>query len=453
MMSSPTVAQPRRPSLLRLATVAAVVALSGVVAVAHPAAAATNPTVVSLTFDDGSKDHYDNARPLLRSHNMHGTFFINSGRVNATNFMTKAQITTLANEGDEIGGHTVDHADLPTMPADDQRREICNDRVALLGMGFSIKNLAYPYGDQDSTTRQIAADCGYNSARVVGGIVSGSGCSGCPYAEPIPTAHPYETATPASIKIDTTLTTLKEYVTQAEQHGGGWVQLVIHHVCDGCGDEYSVKPSTLDSFLTWLAPRALTGTTVKTINQVIGGSLKPGVPGPALPPPPAGNMVTNPSLESASSTGVPTCFQLGGYGTNTAAWTRSSDAHTGSYSEQVTISSFTGGDRKLVTVQDSGACVPAATPGHKYQARVWYKGSWGPSAEVRLTMYYRNSSGAWVYWTSAPTLSAVSTWTQTPLYTTPAVPAGATGLSYGLALAGIGSLMTDDYTLSDTATP
>lgn len=450
-MSSPTLAEGRRPKVLRLGTAVALAALSGLVVVAYPAIAATSPTVVSLTFDDGTKDHYDNARPLLRSHNMNGTFYVNSGRVNATNFMTKAQITTLSNEGDEIGGHTVGHADLPTMTADDQRREICNDRVALLGMGFSVKSLAYPYGDQDSTTRQIAQDCGYNSARIVGGIVSGSSCSSCPYAESIPPSRPYETATPASIKSDTTLSTMKGYVTQAEQNGGGWVQLVIHHVCSGCGDPYSVTPANLDAFLTWLQPRASTGTTVKTVNQVIGGPLKPGVPGPALPPPPAGNLVSNPSLESASSTGVPTCFQRGGYGANTAAWTRSTDAHTGTYSEQVTISSFTSGDRKLVTVQNGGACVPPATPGHKYRARVWYKGSWGPSAEVKLTLYYRNSGGSWVYWTSGPKLASVGTWTQSPLYTTPAVPAGATGLSYGLALAGIGTLLTDDYSLSDAA--
>ena len=38
-------------------------------------------TVVSLTFDDGIATQYNLARPLLASHGMHGTFFINSGNV------------------------------------------------------------------------------------------------------------------------------------------------------------------------------------------------------------------------------------------------------------------------------------------------------------------------------------------------------------------------------------
>ena len=29
----------------------------------------------------------------------------------------------------------------------------------------------------------------------------------------------------------TSLATLEGYVTQAEQHGGGYVQIVIHHLC------------------------------------------------------------------------------------------------------------------------------------------------------------------------------------------------------------------------------
>src|SRR5438094_491664 len=38
-------------------------------------------TVVSLTFDDGIATQYNLAGPLLASHGMHGTFFINSGNV------------------------------------------------------------------------------------------------------------------------------------------------------------------------------------------------------------------------------------------------------------------------------------------------------------------------------------------------------------------------------------
>jgi uncharacterized protein (DUF2267 family) len=67
-------------------------------------------------------------------------------------------------------------------------------------------------------------------------------------------------------------------VTGAEQHGGGWVQLVIHHVCDRC-DAYSMTAADFQALLDWLAPRAAAGTVVQTTAQVIGGPVQPPVHG------------------------------------------------------------------------------------------------------------------------------------------------------------------------------
>ena len=45
------------------------------------------------------------------------------------------------------------------------------------------------------------------------------------------------------------------------------------------------------------------------------------------------------------------------------------------FGEQLTISSYTSGDRKLVSTQDSGACAPAGVPGHSYTVSSWYRGT------------------------------------------------------------------------------
>ncbi|MFI6328102.1 polysaccharide deacetylase family protein [Micromonospora chersina] len=443
----------RRPSttILFRALLAGLAALLVAPALPGAPARAAGPTVVSLTFDDGGYDQFANARPLLDARGMHGTFYINSGRVGASGYMSQSDLATLAAAGHEIGGHTVSHADLNALSVDDQRREICNDRVALLGMGFTVKNLAYPYGSANATTEQVAAECGYNSARSVGGVVSPGSCSGCPYAESTPPVDTYFTQTPDSVHDTTTLEQLKTYVTQAETHGGGWVQLVMHHVCDGCGGDYEVSPATLAAFLDWLGPRAATGTTVRTVNEVVGGALKPGVPGPSLSSPDPNELVQNASLESVGTNSLPSCFQYGGFGTNSYAWSRTTDAHTGSYAEQVTVSSWSSGDRKLVTRQDTGACAPAAVAGHTYSAKVWYRGSWSATSRVQLVVYYRNAAGGWVYWLTGPALPVSAAWAQTPAYVTPPVPAGATALSFGLALVGTGTLLTDDYSLRDTS--
>jgi peptidoglycan/xylan/chitin deacetylase (PgdA/CDA1 family) len=433
--------QSRTFSPRRLAVLLAV-ALAALSISAGPARAATG-TVVSLTFDDGSADQYANARPILTSHHMKGTFYINSGRVGTTGYMTQPQVADLAADGNEIGGHTISHADLPTLSADEQQRQICNDRVALLTMGFTVKNLAYPYGNADAGTEQIARDCGYNSARTVGGVVSPGACGGCPYAETIPPADAYYTQTPDSVRTGTSLSALKGYVTQAEQHRGGWVQLVIHHVCNGCDDTYAVTPATLSSFLDWLAPRSGIGTTVKTVDGVVGGSQRPPVPGPPSPA-----AVQNPSLEAATA-GVPDCFQLGGYGTNTGTWTHATDPRSGQYAERVDVTSYTDGDRKLVTRQDAGGCAPGVTPGHTYRLGTWYKGSWATGVRVKMSIYYRSATGVWTFWTNGPALTATGTWAQTEV-TTPAVPSGATNISFGVALAGVGDLTVDDFSLADT---
>jgi hypothetical protein len=215
----------------------------------------------------------------------------------------------------------------------------------------------------------------------------------------------------------------------------------MHHVCDSCGDDYAVTPAMLAAFLDWLQPRAATGTTVRTVDQVIGGTLKPGVP--AVTPP----VVQNPSLETGTST-TPDCFQLGGYGTNTPTWARGAGAHTGSAAETLTITAYTDGDGKLVTKQDAGACAPKGTPGHTYKIGVWYKGTWASGVKVKMSYYYRSAAGSWTFWGNGPQLAATSTYAQT-LVTTPALPSGATALSFGIALPGLGTLITDDYSMTD----
>src|SRR5713101_2070174 len=76
-------------------------------------ARAASPTVVSLTFDDGRATSYT-ARSILANHNMHATFFVNSPLLGSSSFyMTWQQVGDLYSDGNELGGHTAYHADLP----------------------------------------------------------------------------------------------------------------------------------------------------------------------------------------------------------------------------------------------------------------------------------------------------------------------------------------------------
>ncbi len=425
---------------------------------ATPAFASAAPTVVSLQWDDGTADQYQ-VQPMLQSHGMTGTFFINSGRTGTDGYMSLSQIQSLAAAGNEIGGHTVSHADLPTLSTDEAARQICNDRVTLLGDGFQVSDFAYPYGDYNSAVEQIAAGCGYNSARTIGGIFTPESCNGCDYAEAIPPGDPYATQTPDSIKATQSLSEIEGLVTQAERHGGGWVQLVMHHVCDGCDPTYAISPSTLSGLLDWLQGQvSQNAITVKTVNQVIGGAVKPGVPGPTATSAASGNLLQNPSLETVSNGTFPDCWQLGGYN-SVGTGTVTSDAHSGSNAANVSITSYSGGDERLLSKEDLGGCAPTPQAGHSYTFSTWYHSD----SPVRLVAYLRGQSGAWDFWAQSPNFFPASSGYTQASWTTPPVPASGTfgsngltcpcgGIGVAVSLRQVGSFTADDLNLSDSDT-
>jgi peptidoglycan/xylan/chitin deacetylase (PgdA/CDA1 family) len=232
-------------------------------------------TIVSLEFDHAFTDQLP-AIAIANRRRMHVTVFAMSGRVGLPGYMTASQLRELQAQGNEIGGHTIDHRDLSQLSPPAQHHEICDDRVALEADGLAVTDFAYPYGSLNASTPGIAHACGYQSARGAGGIASEGGCEGpCPAAETIPPHDPYHTRAVNSIIDTTTLSTMTGYVRAAERHGGGWVQIVFHHVCDGC-DLYAISPQTIAQFIAWLAHRSAIGTRVQTVRQVIHTPFAPG---------------------------------------------------------------------------------------------------------------------------------------------------------------------------------
>jgi hypothetical protein len=90
-----------------------------------------------------------------------------------------------------------------------------------------------------------------------------------------------------------------------------------------------------------------------------------------------------------------------------------------------------------------GGCAAAAAAGHRYTLGAWYKSS-GP---VVFNAYYRTAAGIWAFWVTSPPLAASRGWTQ-GTWTAPPVPAGATAVSFGLALRSDGTLATTRYSLA-----
>ncbi len=215
-------------------------------------------TVVSLTFDDGDADNYA-VRPLLAENNLHATFYIVSGFTNSNGYMTDDQLRDLYNDGNEIGGHTLNHSKLTEVRGADLNREVCQDRSNLLAYGFEVTSFAYPFGHYNDEAKQAVMDCGYSNAR---------GVSGGP--DVIPPADAYGLQAMPYIVSDTRFPKMARYVTEVENNGGGWVIFVFHHVCDGC-NQYAIGLETFSKFAQWLGEQQSNGLVIKTMGDVMGG--------------------------------------------------------------------------------------------------------------------------------------------------------------------------------------
>jgi len=400
--------------------------------------------VVSVTFDDGYADQLVAARQLLR-HRLPGTFYVPSGWVGLPGYLSLREVRQMRAKGLEIGGHTVLHENLPSVDADEARREVCNDRSNWLRWGIPVTSFAYPYDALGVRDQRIVRTCGYNSARQLGDLRSVNdpgGCAGCPYSEQIPPPDPYFVRAPAEYDRTWTLADLKDQVREAERHGG-WLPLTFHHVCAHCSD-IGVPPRVLDRFLDWLAARTADGTVVRPVDAVVGGPVRPAHR--AAVPVPIGtgfNAVTNPSVEVWQGN-TPACFTRAGYGRNSATVSRSGTAHSGRAAARLTVSRYRSGDAKLMARQDLGTCAPAVLAGHRYTLSVWYTAT----ADTSFVLYHRAASGAWRAWsvTSDPQ-PATGTWRHAVLRTPP-VPKGVTAVTFGLRLTSAGTVTTDDYRIT-----
>jgi peptidoglycan/xylan/chitin deacetylase (PgdA/CDA1 family) len=407
---------------------------------AVPARAAAAPTVVSLTFDDGTATEYQ-VRPMLSDHGMHATFYVNSSRLGTDSYyMTWAQVDNLAADGNEIGGHTAYHIDLTQTDPTEAKREVCNDRKNLVDRGYGARSFAYPFGSYNAAAQTIVRDCGYNSARSTSQFVP-------PPSETMPPQDPYAIRVAGSAATNVSLATLESFVTRVEQNGGGWAPLVFHQVCNAC-DGNSISAADLAAFLDWLHARQASGTQVKTVGEVIGGAVAPAVAGPAPPPAPNGtNALRNASLEQdADANKAPDCWDFDLFGNNGYTWTRTTDAHSGSFAERLDFTDFQNGDGKLIVARDMGFCTPTVTPGHRYRVTAWYKSS-GP---VNFVASSRDSVGGFAFWDTSSSFPASSTWAQAS-WITPLVPEGVNGASFGLALSSSGFVTVDDLGFDDAA--
>ncbi len=108
---------------------------------------------LSMTFDDGLPSQFDNAFPLLQQHDMKATFFIIAGNYNAN------RVLTLAEDGQEIGSHSMSHLSLKTLSPVQQEYELAESQSILEDLtGQDVATFAYPYGSYDPNILGLTED-------------------------------------------------------------------------------------------------------------------------------------------------------------------------------------------------------------------------------------------------------------------------------------------------------
>src|SRR3989344_2318481 len=109
-----------------------------------------------ITFDDGRSGVYDYAFPLMSIYNYTASLFIVAkwvgqkeipGHENYSGFLTWNQVKELANNGFEIGSHSLSHPRLTELSAEELKEELQNSKIILeQKTGKKINHFAYPYG-------------------------------------------------------------------------------------------------------------------------------------------------------------------------------------------------------------------------------------------------------------------------------------------------------------------
>ncbi len=153
-----------------------VITLDAVLAARAQGASLPRRSVV-ITFDDGFRDCWEYAVPVLRSHGFSATFFLVASLIGATStwllrerlvelpLMDWPMLNDMIKAGFQCGAHSMTHPRLTELTADECRKELQECRQLLeRRLGQSITHFAYPFGCYDQGVQAMVAEAGFRSA-------------------------------------------------------------------------------------------------------------------------------------------------------------------------------------------------------------------------------------------------------------------------------------------------
>jgi len=123
------------------------------------------PKTVVLTFDDGYKDNYLYAEPVLEENGFKATFNIITGKIGQDEYMTEPELVSLSNKGNELASHTVTHPALNQLTGATLQKELIDSKIELEKItGDTVITLCYPAGKYSAEVETDAKGDGYKTA-------------------------------------------------------------------------------------------------------------------------------------------------------------------------------------------------------------------------------------------------------------------------------------------------
>jgi peptidoglycan/xylan/chitin deacetylase (PgdA/CDA1 family) len=132
-------------------------------------AARDRPGSIAITFDDGFRNFYEHAFPVLREFRVPATVFVVSGYCGRRNdwpsqprntgvvtadLMSWSEVEEISRAGIGIGAHTVTHPRMSGLSSAEVEEELTRCRAALEDRtGRRVSTFAYPYGESTPEVR------------------------------------------------------------------------------------------------------------------------------------------------------------------------------------------------------------------------------------------------------------------------------------------------------------